>query len=312
VCCRIGLAATHWGSCCLLLLASGALAEVATGKPVLTDAELVASADVIVLGGISNIQPTKDSRIATARLTVYTWLKGTHDRQPLSIAIYSAGARDGLVSLWLLKRQSNGSLEETYPWVRWGPDKWLQLPKPLRDNLLRAVDHSASDVQDGLRLHLMRVPSTDRQPLQVWLVFENTLPRDLQILCNDPGSPGAVTFTVTFPDGSADAVPFLGEGDVQALKTISQTRFQTVNSGVPRLASRPSGAASMTTQLVLVKSANSGNYTIDATLSVPADRVKTDPTPPPEKAVCWSGRVSVEFHTVVADKWEDKREAKAL
>ena len=215
--------------------------------------------------------------------------------------------QDGLVSLWLLKRQSNGALEETYPWVRWGPDKWLQLPKSLRDKLLRAVDHSASDVQDGLRLHLMRVPSTDHQPLQVWLVFENTLPRDLQIRCNDPEFPDAVTFAVIFPDGSAAVVPLLREPDVQALKTISQTRFQTVKSGVPGLASRPSGAASLTTQLVLVRSANSGKYTIDATLAVPVDRVKTAAPPPPEKAVCWSGRVSVELHTVVADTWEDKR-----
>ena len=141
------------------------IVEIAMGKTTLSIQDLLNSADAIVLGQIYDIQTANNSKIASAKLEVVTWLKGSSATHHLPIRLYTVGTVEGLASLWLLKKMSDGTLEETYPWMRISPERWLQLPEPLRSEVLEAVNHAASEIENGLRLHMMRVPSLTGRPL---------------------------------------------------------------------------------------------------------------------------------------------------
>lgn len=289
----------------ILFLAIALGTGIAMGKTTLPIQDLLDSADAIVLGQIYDIQTRNKSKIASAVIEAAVWLKG-HQRIPrFPISLYTVGTAEGLASLWLLKRMPDGTFEETYPWMRISPERWLQLPEPMRAKVLQGVNHVASEVEGGLRLHMMRVPSLPGRPLQVWLCFENVTNRYLKIPFDDPDYPEAVVFKVTDPNGISKKMRLLRPEDVQALKGIPNTQSSPdlAEAKSILMAYRPTSKSLKSTQVTLVTDPKPGKYTVRAILNTsgkPTGAVRE--LTPSNESTLWSGMLSVTLVTTVVSK----------
>ncbi len=243
----------------------GALLPMA--KPSGTLEELLRTADAVALGSIQDVRPTGDERIRTATLVPAVWIKGSPGPGRVPVSVYASGASEGLTSLWLLKQRPGGGLQETYPWLRCGPARWPDLPDTERRTVWQAVAHAEGPEQDGLRLHLMRVPSHAGEPLSVWLGIESRAGLDHAALVHDPDHPDAVQFRIVGPDGARETVPLLRQADVDLLR--KERRGTDVQERTPRivLARRPAETARIPEQITLVPEAKAGRYHVEATLS---------------------------------------------
>ncbi len=289
----------------ILFLAIALIVEIAMGKTTLPIQDLLNSADAIVLGQIYDIQTANNSKIASARLEAAVWLKGNPITRYLHIRLYTVGADEGLASLWLLKKMPDGTLEETYPWMRISPERWLQLPEPMRSKVLESVNHAASEIEGGLRLHIMRVPSLPGRPLQVWLCFENMANQPLKIPFDDPNYPQAVVFEITDPNAISKKVRLLRPEYIQSLKGVSKNQgFRNVVQAKSMLLAYSLASRSLkSTEITLITKPKAGKYTVRATLTTsgkPTDSMRELALL--NTAALWSGMLNVTIVTTVATK----------
>lgn len=186
------------GTMIAILVSATALAISMQGA---TLQERLHSADAVALGRLFNVTPTSHAAVSSAMLRASTWLKG---RRPpnTSVRVYTVGAENGVASLWLFQRGSDGVLEESKPILRMSPDIWPYLPADWRAKVYSATYHAESSVVNGLRLHMFRVPGANTDPLAVWCVLENVTDKQIEL----PNAASALTFTLVDGGGTTTVV----------------------------------------------------------------------------------------------------------
>jgi hypothetical protein len=244
----------------------------------------------VVLGRIHDVMVSADSRIASATLTPIAWLRGVPQRKPFPITLYTVGATEGLVSLWLLIESPDGGQEETYPYLRREPETWPHLPQPLGDELFKVVPQATGKAVRGLRLRIMAVPAAAGRPLEVWLGLENLSRQRLRVQTGNADSPGTVRFEVVDPDGVTVSVPLLRDRDLRALTTPGPW-YETVLASGLHLVSRPPASSAVPTQIVLAESAKPGRYRVRARVTVPGSVVGSEAVPLRDEAALWFGDI---------------------
>ena len=159
----------------LVLIVTACLLSRAIGKTSPPLADLLRTADSVVLGRIDTVI-SDNTAVANATLSPLLWLKGgTGSSASIPVRLYRTGLRDGLVALWVLKRDANGHLEETYPWMRLLPNNWFDLPDFERQQLFNIVRHVATQPVSGLSLHILLLPDRQLSAVQVFVCVSNSL-----------------------------------------------------------------------------------------------------------------------------------------
>jgi len=208
---------------------------------------------------------------------------------------HRTGARDGLIALWLLKRDAKGHLGETYPWMRLPPKNWFDLPDLERQQVFTIIQHVATPPVSGLALHILLLPDRQLSAVQVFVCVSNSLETPIVIpisrklsssMLHLVGPSKDTTISLLDPkyaDDSAIAPLVVPARQKMCLPTSLYDSYQSA-------------------QITIKEQPLIGKYTIRATLDV-TNRNNSglfrEDSQPPQGAKIWQGALTAELSTTI-------------